>query len=329
MEVHGSQLRSDESILFRKQSDDTAYASTHEIVVTNRKLYLYRKDVSSGKYRRLFGIYGTTFNVRKKSIKLDELKGFVIRRKSDLLGFKNYSIIFFSDKLPGGKFELEYFTKFFSLQNELESILLKYGNIQQRWESATKKIGFQFPHTFTVSPERFRELNKQKTKWNIIIIINLVVLIVQFFLSYVLLPSYLTYYHSYAHFIRHGTLPLEVFLVIINALSDVGMTFLILVHLAFLIPFGKRRYRITSRIASLNDSLTLESEKIILQKKGTTQEIELNPKLSLDYYMKKPTDILRFVNPYNSGDGISFGPLDDFNDVFDIFYCLFIIRNQK
>ncbi len=279
----------------------------HGLCITNRKIYLYSRlyqnlTVNTGDFSSIKAI---SF-IRSKFRRADEDTGrieFVMQdydtKLHSITNIQNLS----------------------RCQRIIESILYEYGNIEQRWENVQKKTNFKFPYNLTISPDVLSDILKRQKRLNFYLILATVINCLLFPLLYLLLGFLFGELEAWqVQIIQYG-------IIFGFILSLTGSLFILLLE----------KYKTKKNTSPINSKLSLNASQIEYSGEAFPIIIPMNEKICLGYkkikepFRKYPMnwmsdiDGLNIKSAYNSNIELIFGPLSNFPDLFEVFFCYFIM----
>ncbi|NVM29026.1 MAG: hypothetical protein HWN65_09280 [Candidatus Helarchaeota archaeon] len=277
----------------------------HSLCITDKKIYLY-----SGVHERFW----------VNSTELASIKAMDFEKKKSRIGMPETGKIEFVMQ--------DYETRVHSIMNIpnlhdsqkiIESILYEYGNIRQRWDALQEKFKLQFPYKFNISSKKLDAIRKRRKRLNLYLMVGCFLTLLIGAAIYLILP-----------------IVIEIDVVIRPIVDVMILVVVIIIVGGIILGTSVEKYLLRKRSSPINSTITLNSQQVTLSN-NITQTISMSPDICLNYLkIREPFKKYKF-NWNTDAEGIviksaidsdlemKFGPIDNFPEIFEIFFCYFII----
>ncbi|HUX98667.1 MAG TPA: hypothetical protein VMV49_03880 [Candidatus Deferrimicrobium sp.] len=278
------------------------------LLLTNKRIYLYTK-------RQKFENIDT--------LNFSDLKAIIYRKRRFLERKDNTGTIdFIGQEYKTALITINDVQEIRQCQRIIESILYEYGGFKERWDEIKEKSQYNFPYNFKISADGLNILLKRNSRLNLYLMIIYTATLLSIILFYIFVPS------------------------IISFLTLIMVIFIFFVGVLISVPVLSEKYLLKRRPSPSNAILRLDSERISISDNPYPASIPLNPETSLNYlklthmmgkasykreeykYMLldwyEDNLALQIKPSYDSNLAITFGPVNNFPDIYDLLFCYFI-----
>ncbi|MHA1230315.1 MAG: hypothetical protein ACTSRP_11775 [Candidatus Helarchaeota archaeon] len=209
----------------------------------------------------------------------------------------------------------------------IESILYEYGNIEQRFNDICLKSGYQIPLKLNISQKRLEEYARRKSTLVIYAIISIAIMAIVLIILNSLVPEFLSTIFG----------ELDSFSILFTSIFNMIVIF---IFGAFIITFLSERYKISKIIADKDSILTINSDNVLLEKKGMSIELPYTNELVLKYFKviesfktqnvdwETDYDGIEFKEISKGGRSLKFGPIDNFPEIYEFIFCYLLLRKK-
>ena len=276
--------------------------------MTNKRVYLYGKDAGPEwvNYADLSSLKAVIFKKRK-----------IMDRKNE------GSIDFVSFDRDTGGITVNNVPNLLDTQKIIETILFEYGNINQRWEQMKKKTNFQFPSNFNVSNEKLDNIITRNKYLTIYAGVAFLITLVVGFVLFIFLPK---------------ILEVDASMKVLAQILALSLSWVF--GSIFIVVFIVEKYLQKKRSSPRETVLRLDSNQISLSNVDSPLTIPLNPHITINYlkifkptygwmHWNKDIDGITIKPSYNSPIQLTFGPVDDFANIFEILFCSCLVWKKE
>ncbi len=272
------------------------------LVMTDKRIYLYTKTQKSDSIESIYFPILRAVIFRKRKI-LERIKG-------------RGTIDFISLDSKTSKISINNVPNITDCQKIIESILYVYGNLQERWDHIKMQLDFQFPYSIAISDDGLEQIRTRNQRLNIYLAIILGITIMCALLFYYYLP----------------VIAITICIIMMGVIIS-------------LIPLSEKYISQKGKLPKTS-ILSFDSERITLTTNNTPIYFPITPETGLNYYkitqlmgrfsfrpeeykythVQWDTDQLGLIiqSSYDGPSAITFGPIDKFPEIFELFFCYFI-----